>query len=96
MSYVEYVVEKSGLGKVVYFIASKDDGAEWIAGFFPAYMAPNPGEDSDEDLFDLANPDHTVTGASKEAAEEKLRSWVEEKYKDRIHERREKRIPLKP
>ncbi len=94
MSYVEYVVEKSGLGKVVYFIAAKEDGDGWTAGFFPAYMAPSPGEDTDEDIFDLANPDHTATGPTKEAAEEALRAWIEETYKGRIHERRAQRIPL--
>lgn len=89
MSYVEYVVEKSGLGKAVYFIASRDQGGEWIAGLFPAYMAPTPGEDSDEEIFDMAHPEHTVTGASKEEAEETLRKWIEETFT--VHERRTER-----
>ena len=95
MSYVEFVFEKSGLGKVAYFIASKEEDDGWVAGLFPAYMAPTPGEDSDEDIFNLSNPDHTVTGATKEAAEESLRAWVEETYKDRVFERRTKRVPIK-
>jgi hypothetical protein len=94
MSHVEYVVEKSGLGKVVYFIASRQEDGEWIAGFFPAYMAPDPGEDTDDELFDLANPDHTVTGPTKEEAVNALRDWIEETYKGKIHERREQRVPL--
>ncbi|MBI3449683.1 MAG: hypothetical protein HY049_12310 [Acidobacteria bacterium] len=95
MSYVEYVVEKSGIGKVVYFIAVKEDGDGFMAGFFPAYMAPTPGEDSDEDLFDLANPDHTVTGPTREGAMDNLRKWVEEKFAGKIHERRTTRVPVK-
>jgi len=95
MSYVEYVVEKSGLGKVVYFIAIKEEGDECVAGFFPAYMAPTPGEDSDEDIFNLSNPDHTVSGPTREAAADNLRAWVEETYKGKIHERRAKRVPIK-
>ncbi len=89
---VEYVVEKSGIGKVTYFIASRDEGDRWIAGFFPAYMSPNPGEDSEDEIFDLANPDHTVTGASREEAEKALRDWIEATFK--IHERRDQRQPL--
>jgi len=95
MSYVEYAIEKSGLGKVVYFIALKEEGDEWVAGFFPAYMAPTPGEDSDEDIFNLSNPDHTVTGPTREAAADTLRAWIEETYKGKIHERREKRVRIK-
>jgi hypothetical protein len=94
MRYVEYVVEKSGLGKIVYFIAAREEGSGWIAGFFPAYMSPDPGEDSEEDLFDLANPDHTETGPTREAAEENLRTWVERTYT--VHERRAERRPLNP
>jgi len=89
---VEYVVEKRGLGPTTYFIASKQDGEEWIAGFFPAYMAPNPGEDSDEMIFDLANPDHTIAGASQDEAEQKIRDWIESSYK--VLERRTQRKPL--
>jgi len=95
MGTVEFVIEKSGLGKVVYFIASKEEGDGWMAGLFPAYMAPTPGEDSDEDLFNLAHPDYTVTGPTKDAAEDALRAWVEEKYKGKVHERRTTRIPIK-
>jgi hypothetical protein len=87
--YVEYVVGKKGLGSTTYFIASKEDGGGWVAGFFPAYMAPNPGEDSDEMIFQLANPDHTITGDSKEDAEGKLRAWIEATYT--ILERRTQR-----
>ncbi len=88
--FVEYVVEKKGIGSTTYFIASKEDGAGWVSGFFPAYMAPTPGEDPDEMIFQLANPDHTVTGASKEEAEGKLRDWIEATYK--ILERRAQRV----
>ena len=91
--FVEYVVEKKGLGSTTYFIASKEDGDGWIAGFFPAYMAPDP-EESDEMIFDLANPDNTMTGASKEEAEQKIRDWVEATYG--ILERRTKRQLLNP
>jgi hypothetical protein len=91
MSHKEYVVEKQGIGKVTYFIASREEGEGWIAGFFPAYMAPDPGEDDDDDLFDMANPDHTVTGDSKDAAEDALRKWIEETYT--VHERRAERQP---
>lgn len=94
MSFVEYVVEKSGLGKVTYFIASKQEGDGWLAGFFPAYMSPSPGEESDEEIFDLANPDHTVTGPTRQAAEDALRAWVEQHYK--VHERHPQRRPGRP
>ena len=89
-AFVEYVVGKKGLGSTTYFIASKEDGAGWVAGFFPAYMAPTPGEDSDEMIFQLANPDHTITGASKEDAEQKLRDWIEATYE--VLERRTQRV----
>jgi hypothetical protein len=96
MSYVEYVIEKRGLGKVPYFIAVKEEGEGWIAGLFPAYMAPNPGEDSDEDIFDLAMPDHTLTAPTREAAIAAIQAWVEEKYKGQIHDRRAQRVKLNP
>lgn len=89
MSYKEYVVEKQGLGKIVYFIAAREVESGWVAGFFPAYMAPNPGEDSDDEMFDIANPDHTEGGPTQEAAEEALRAWVEKTYT--VHERRTER-----
>ena len=89
--FVEYVVEKKGLWPTTYLIASREQGGEWIAGFFPAYMAPDPDEDSDDMIFDLANPDHTVTAPSQEEAREKLRLWVEENYQ--IIERRTERRP---
>jgi len=92
-SFVEYVVEKKGLGSTTYFIASKEDGAGWIAGFFPAYMAPDP-DDTDEMIFDLANPDHTITGATQEEVESRLRDWVEANYK--VLERRTERQLLNP
>lgn len=88
---VEYVVEKKGLGSTTYFIASMEDGGQWIAGFFPAYMAPTPGEDPDEIIFQLANPDHTVTAPTREQAEQSLREWVEKSYA--ILERRTQRKP---
>lgn len=88
---VEYVVEKKGIGPTVYFIASKQDGEEWIAGFFPAYMAPDP-EEVDEMIFDLANPDHTITATSRDEAEDRLREWVEASY--HVIERRDQRKPL--
>lgn len=91
MSHREYVVEKPNLGKVAYFIASKEEGDGWIAGFFPAYMAPDPGSETDEEIFDLANPDHTITGPTQEAAENALRAWIEQSYK--IVERRAQRQP---
>jgi hypothetical protein len=59
-------------------------------------MAPNPGEDSDEDVFDLAMPDHTIAAPTREAALAAIRSWVEENYKDKIHERRTQRVKLNP
>jgi len=89
--FIEYVVEKKGLGSTTYFIASKEQGDGWIAGFFPAYMAPDP-EETDDMLFDLANPDHTLTGATREDAEQKIRDWVERTYT--ILERRAQRQPL--
>jgi len=92
MPHVEYVVEKSGIGKVTYFIACRDEGDRWIAGFFPAYMAPDPNEDSQDEIFDLANPDHTVTGKSREEAVKALRDWIEANFT--IHERREQRQSL--
>lgn len=87
---VEYVVEKKGIGETTYFIASRQEGEDWIAGFFPAYMAPDP-EDMDM-IFELANPDNTITASSQEEAEDKLREWVEASYT--IVERRDKRQPL--
>ncbi len=94
MSYVEYVIEKSGLGKVVYFVASREEGGAWVAGFFPAYMSPDPDEDSDDEIFDLAHPDHTVSGPTREEAESELRGWIEATYEGKIHERRtERRAP---
>ena len=93
MNFVEYVVEKRGLEKVVYFVASREEGDGWIAGFFPAYMAPNPGDETDEEIFDMANPDHTVTGPTKQAAEDALRAWIEQHYT--VHDRRTERRPLK-
>jgi hypothetical protein len=92
MSPVEYVVEKSGVGKVVYFIACREEGDQWVAGFFPAYMSPDPGDDTEDEIFDLANPDHTVTGPSREAAQSALREWIEATFT--VHERREQRQPL--
>jgi len=92
-SIVEYVVEKKGLGPTTYFIASKEDGDGWIAGFFPAYMAPDP-DDTDEMIFDLANPDNTMTGATRDEAEQKIRDWVERNYT--ILERRTERQLLNP
>ena len=89
-NHVEYVVEKKGLGPTAYFIAAKEEGGEWVAGFFPAYMAPDPGDDDDM-IFDLANPDHTSTGASKEEAENNMRDWIEKNYK--VIERRSERTP---
>ena len=91
MNPVEYVVEKSGVGKVTYFIACRDEGDHWIAGFFPAYMSPDPDEDSEEEIFDLANPDHTVTGPTREEAAKSLREWIEASFT--VHERREQRQP---
>jgi len=93
MSHKEYVIEKQGIGKVVYFIASREEDEGWVAGFFPAYMAPDPGEETDEEMFDIANPDHTITGPTREAAEQALRDWVEKTYT--VHERREERKPLR-
>ena len=90
---VEYVVEKKGLGSTTYFIASKEDGDGWLAGFFPAYMAPDP-EDVDDMIFDLANPDITMTGATQDEAEQKVRDWVESNYT--ILERRTQRQTLNP
>ena len=89
MNPVEYVVEKKGVGKVTYFIACRDNGDGWIAGFFPAYMSPDPDEDSEAEMFDLANPDHTVTAATREEAAEALRVWIEANYT--VVERRESR-----
>jgi hypothetical protein len=89
MSPVEYVVEKSGVGPVTYFIAARDEGGQWIAGFFPAYMSPDPDEDAEDEIFDLANPDHTVTGASREQAVAALQEWIEANYT--VVERREQR-----
>ncbi|HEY3177022.1 MAG TPA: hypothetical protein VGK94_14805 [Candidatus Polarisedimenticolia bacterium] len=86
--FVEYVVEKAGIGSTTYFIASKEEGDGWISGFFPAYMAPDPDE-VDEMIFDLANPDQTFTGATQDEAEQRIRDWVERKYK--ILERRTQR-----
>lgn len=86
--FVEYVVEKPGIGSTTYFIASKEDADGWIAGFFPAYMAPDPDE-VDDMIFDLANPDQTFTGATRDEAEQKIRDWVERKHK--ILERRTQR-----
>jgi len=91
-AFIEYVVEKKGLGATTYFIACREEGGEWIAGFFPAYMAPDPDEDSEEMIFDLANPDHTVTAATREEAQTRLREWVESTYE--ILERRTERKPL--
>ena len=91
--FVEYVVEKKGLGSTTYFIASKEDGDGWITGFFPAYMAPDP-DDTDEMIFDLANPDHTITGPSREEVEQKMRDWVEQHYT--VIERRTERQVLNP
>lgn len=88
--YVEYLVEKKGLGSTTYFIYAKQDGDGWLAGFFPAYMAPDPSE-VDDLIFDLANPDHTVTGSTKDEAEDRMREWVESKYS--ILERRLERKP---
>lgn len=89
MNAVEYVVEKKGVGQVTYFIAARDEGDHWIAGFFPAYMSPDPDEDTEEEIFDLANPDHTVNGPSREEAVQALREWIEDNYT--VIERRERR-----
>lgn len=89
--FIEFVVEKKGLGSTTYFIYSKEEGDGWIAGFFPAYMAPVPSE-VDEMIFDLANPDKTLTGATKDEAEQSLRDWVEKTYT--VIERRLERKPL--
>ncbi len=89
---VEYVVEKKGLGPTTYFIACREEGGAWVAGFFPAYMAPDPDEDSEDMIFDLANPDHTVSAATREEAEDEIRKWIEATYQ--IIERRTERKPL--
>ena len=88
---VEYLIEKKGIGPTAYFIFAKQEGDGWIAGLFPSYMGPDPDE-VDEMIFDLANPDHTTTGATKEKAEEALRTWVEENHQ--VHERRSERKPV--
>ena len=88
---VEYLIQKKGIGPTAYFIYSKQEGDSWIAGFFPAYMGPDPDE-VDEMIFDLANPDHTTTGDSREEAEQNLRKWVEENLE--IVERRSERKPV--
>jgi hypothetical protein len=75
----------------VYFIASREEDGQWVAGLFPSYMSPDPGEDSDEEMFDISHPEHTVTGPTREAAEEALREWIEQSYT--VHERRTERQP---